>query len=222
MNGTSVVLYINGTPVATNLFANLLPVDLNATRFYLGKSQWPADPFFNGELSSVRIFSLPLAASEIVAPQINISQPATGAVYKPGDTVSFAGNANDFYDAPIAASGLTWAVNYVNGVVTNTVLGPLNGANNDVFQIPTDGPAATNGFYQIVLTAVDSIGRSATNAVSVFPATVTPLVWASYYPFTSGAQDVSNNFSGTLQNGASIANDLVRGNVLNLLPLASQ
>ena len=136
MNGTSVVLYTNGTPVATNLFANLLPTDLNATNFYFGKSQWPADPYFSGELSSVRIFSRPLAANEVVAPQINLTQPAQGAVYQPGDTVSFAGTANDFYDSPIAATGLTWTVNYLNGGVTNTVLGPLNGESSGVFQIP--------------------------------------------------------------------------------------
>ena len=46
--------------------------------------------------------------------------------------------------------------------------------------------------------------------------------WASFYPFTKGAQDVSNNFNGTLKNGASIVNDSVRGNVLNLLPLAGE
>ncbi len=56
MNGTGVVLYANGIPVATNQFANLLPADLNATNFYLGKSQWPADPYFSGRLDSVRIF----------------------------------------------------------------------------------------------------------------------------------------------------------------------
>src|SRR6185312_8163182 len=103
MNGTSVVLYTNGAPVATNLFANLLPADLNATNIYFGKSQWPADPYFSGRLSSVRIFSRPLAPGEIVAPQVTVSQPAQGSVYHAGDTVSFAGGANDFYDASIAA-----------------------------------------------------------------------------------------------------------------------
>ena len=40
--------------------------------------------------------------------------------------------------------------------------------------------------------------------------------WGSFYPFNSGAQDASNLYNGTLQNGASIVNDLARGNVLNL------
>ncbi|HUC86320.1 MAG TPA: LamG domain-containing protein, partial [Candidatus Acidoferrales bacterium] len=83
--------------------------------------------------------------------------------------------------------------------------------------------AATNGFYQISLTAVDSAGRAATNAAAIFPAAATaPVAWASYYPFTSGAQDASNQFNGTLENGASIVNDPVRGKVLNLIPFASE
>lgn len=221
MNGTSVVLYTNGVPVATNLFANLFPSDLNATNIYFGKSQWPADPYFNGRLSSVRIFSRPLAASEIVGPQIHLSQPAQGSTYHAGDTVSFAGSANDFYDASIAVTGLTWKVCFINAGVTNIVLGPLNGVSNGSFNIPATGTAATNGFYQILLSAVDTAGRTATNSASIFPAPTVP-GWASFYPFTSGAQDASNNFNGTFKNGASIVSDPVRGNVLNLVSPSSQ
>jgi len=223
MNGTSVVLYTNGTPVATNLFANLLPTDLNATNLYFGKSQWPADPYFSGQLSSVRIFSSALSAGQIVAPQINLSQPAQGAVYQPGDTVSFAGSANDFYDASISAAGLTWTVNFIYAGVTNNVLGPTSGMTSGSFNIPTSGVSATNGFYQVILSAVDTAGRMATNAVNIFPVSAAaPAGWASYYPFTSGAQDASNNFNGTFKNGASIVSDPTRGNVVGLLPLTSE
>jgi hypothetical protein len=225
MNGTSVVVYTNGVPVATNLYANLVPANLNATNIYFGKSQWPPDPYFSGRLSSVRVFSRPLAPNEIVAPQISISQPAQGAVYHPGDTVVFAGTANDFYDTPIAATGLTWTVSFINGGVTNTVLGPVSGITNGSFAVPAFGTAATNGSYQVLLSAIDTVGRVATNAVSIYPAAAAALAnWASYYPFTSGAQDASNIYNGTLKNGASIVNDPARGKVLNLntLPLDPQ
>ena len=222
MNGSSVVLYSNGVPVATNLYANLLPSDLNATNLYFGKSQWP-DPYFSGRLSSVRIFSRPLSPSEIVGPQISLAQPAQGAVYHPGDTVAFAGTANDFYDTPIGATGLTWTVRFINAGATNNVLGPLSGVTNGSFTIPTSGAGATNGLYQVVLSATDTAGRGATNMVSVYPAvTAASANWASYYPFTSGAQDAGNLYNGTLKNGASIVSDPVRGNVLNLVPSSRQ
>ena len=223
MNGSSVVLYTNGVAAATNLYANLVPADLNATNNYIGKSQWPADPYFSGWISSVRIFSRPLAPNEIAAPQIGILQPAQGAVYQPGDTIAFSGAANDFYDATIAATGLTWTVSFVNAGVTNEILGPLGGITNGTFGIPASGPAASNGFYQVLLSAVDTAGRAASNTVSIYPAAASaPANWASYYPFASGAQDASNIYNGTLKNGASIVNDPVRGKVVNLLPLSAQ
>ncbi len=223
LNGTGVVLYTNGVAVGTNPVANLLPTDLNATNYFLGKSQWPADPYFNGELSSVRIFSTPLTSNQIVAPQVMISQPAQGATCQPGATITFAGSANDFHDAAIAASGLTWTVDYINGGMTNIVYGPASGLTSGSFTIPASGLPATNGFYQVQLAAVDILGRAATSSVSIYPqpATLSP-GWSSFYPFTSGAQDASNSFNGTLENGASIVNDSVRGNVLNLLPLTSE
>ena len=217
MDGKGVVLYTNGVPVSSNLFANLMPVNLNATNNYLGKSQWPPDPYFSGRLSSVRIFSRPLAASELLAPQVTIAQPGQGAIYHPGDTIAFSGGASDFYDSAISVTGLTWTVNFVYGTTTNAVLGPLSGVLGGTFSIPTSGLAAASGLYQIVLSAFDAEGRAATNFVSIFPSTITaPNSWASFYPFTSGAQDASNRFNGALLGGASIQVDSSRGNVLNL------
>jgi hypothetical protein len=223
MNGNSVVLYTNGAPVATNLFANLVPANLNATNIYIGKSQWPADPYFSGEISSVRIFSQALTAAEIVAPQITIAQPAQGGVYSPGATINFSGGANDFYDNPISASGLTWTVDFINAGATNTIFGPSSGIAGGTFNIPSTGVAATNGFYQVVLVAVDSAGRAATNSSSIYPMpTTTSSGWSSRYPFTNGFQDVNGLYNGTPKNGASIQNDPVRGNVLNLAGIANQ
>ena len=133
------------------------------------------------------------------------------------------GSANDFYDASIAANGLTWTVSYIDESVTNVVFGPASGVTSGSFAIPTSGPQATNGFYQVQLSAVDILGRAATNIANVYPVPAAlSSNWSSFYPFSSGAQDASNNFNGTLKNGASIVNDPARGNVLNLSPLPSE
>jgi arabinan endo-1,5-alpha-L-arabinosidase len=215
MNGSSVILYSNGVPVGTNLHANLAPGNLGATNFFIGKSEWPTDPYFSGEISDVRVFSSPLASNQITAPEITINQPAQGTLYSPGASIVFSGSANDFYDTPIAASNLTWTINFINGGTTNLVGGPATGATNGTFVIP--GNATTNGWYQFVLTATDSAGRSATNSVNIYPAAgVGPTSWASFYPFTSGAQDANSLYSGTLVGGATIATDATRGKVLSL------
>lgn len=217
MDGHGVVLYTNGAPIATNAYANLVPANLNPTNCWFGRSEFVADPYFSGQLSSVRLFSWPLSAGDILAPQITIAQPAQGAVYHPGDTIAFAGTANDLSDTLLAPSQLTWTIKYINAGVTNVVLGPLTGATNGTFNISTTGSASTNGYYQVLLAAVDGGGHGATNSVTIFPApTSASSAWASFYPFDSGGQDSSNLFNGTLQGGATIQADSQQGNVLNL------
>lgn len=217
LDGSSGVLYTNGAPVATNAFANLVPQNLVPTNNYLGKSQWP-DPYFNGRISSLRLISRALSASEIVAPVPVISQPTHGSTFQPGDTIALSGNASDFYDASIAATGLTWTVEFRYAGSTNVVFGPTSGVTNGSYSISATGSAATNGSYRIALSAVDSVGRRATNVADIFPvsATTSSFDWASFYAFTVGAQDSSNRFNGTLNNSASIATDATRGKVLNL------
>jgi hypothetical protein len=217
LDGNTGILYTNGVPVATNASLNLVPANLNATNVYLGKSQWP-DPYFNGQISSVRTFSRALSPAEIVAPLPSIAQPAQGAVYNPGDTINFAGSASDFYDATLAATSLMWTVQFRNLGVTNTILGPLSGVTNGAFTVPASGAGASNGFYRILLVVTDAAARKGTNFVDIFPVAGTTATndWASYYPFTANALDASNHFNGTLFNGASIQTDPTRGNVLNL------
>lgn len=217
MDGTGVVLYTNGAPVATNAFANLIPANSNPTNCYFGRSQFPADPYFSGELSSVRLFSWPLSQADIVAPQIAVQRPTQGALYQPGDTIAFAGTANDFSDNPLPPSRFTWKVNYINATGTNVVLGPFSGLTNGNFTVPASGSAATNGYYQFVVFVDDFAGHYATNSVAVYPAPASGVSgWASFFPFDSGAQDSSNLFNGTLQGGASIRSDPQQGDVLNL------
>ena len=73
--------------------------------------------------------------------------------------MGFGGGANDFYDAAIAATNLTWTIDFMNSGITNVVLGPLSGVTNGTFTLPASGASATNGSYQVWLRAVDSAGR---------------------------------------------------------------
>lgn len=217
LDGQSGIVYTNGVPVATNKYVGLVPGALGFTNNYLGKSQYP-DPYFNGQLSSMRIVSRALSAAEIVAPMPVINGPAPGSCYHPGDTIAFSGNATDFYNAPLPASNLTWQVQWWNASLTNNLLGSSSGITNRSFTVPTFGSESTNGAIRITLTAVDVSGRCGTNYVDIFPiaSALTNASWSSYYPFTANANDASNHFNGLLLNGASIQTDSTRGPVLNL------
>jgi hypothetical protein len=65
LDGTQGLLYLDGTPVATNSALTIRPWQILAKSNYVGKSQWPADPLFAGEISSFRIFGRALSGAEI-------------------------------------------------------------------------------------------------------------------------------------------------------------
>lgn len=59
-------LYLDGSPVAQNTSGYREPDDLgNTNRNWLGRSQYSADPYFDGRLDDVRIYSRVLEADEI-------------------------------------------------------------------------------------------------------------------------------------------------------------
>jgi hypothetical protein len=214
-DGSRGILYLNGSPVATNAAMTLTAPDIAPANVWFGRSQFTNDPYFNGQISSIRIFGRALSANEIAAPQPMISAPPADSFYQPGDTIQFAGNATDFADTPLSADSLTWTVEFCGTNATNIVAGPISGISGGNYIVPSDGEEATNGFHRIMLAATDTLGRVATNCVDIFP-NPTNTDWTAYYPFDSGAADANGFFNGTLANGATTPSDSIRGPVLNL------
>jgi len=59
--GNLAVLYVNGQPVGSNTTMTLSPADLGSTaENYLGRSQYPADPFYDGTIDEFRIYNVAL------------------------------------------------------------------------------------------------------------------------------------------------------------------
>ncbi|HZM41677.1 MAG TPA: PQQ-dependent sugar dehydrogenase, partial [Acidimicrobiales bacterium] len=102
-------------------------------------------------------------------PTATILTPATGALFRAGDVITYSGSATDAEDGPLPPSAFSWTVLFHHdshihpaGGVTNTTSGTL--------QIPTTGhdfQGATN--YEIVLTVTDSTGLTASRSVTVIP-----------------------------------------------------
>jgi len=214
-DGSRGILYVNGVAVTTNASMTLTAPDIVPSNVWFGRSQFTNDPYFNGQISSIRIFGRALSATEIVAPQPVISAPVANSFYQPGETISFAGNAADFADTPLSASGLSWTVEFCDTNSTNVIAGPFSGTSGGSFSIPAGGEEATNGFYSIMLVAADTLGRAATNCVNIFP-NPTNTDWKAFYPFNNGATDANGFFNGSLIDGAMTPSDSIRGPVLNL------
>ncbi len=213
LDGSRGILYVNGAAVATNATMNQLPGDVRMQTNHLGRSKFIADPYFNGQFASFRVYGRALSPAEVVAPLPHISSPRLGASWSPGASIDFAGDATDFADIPLTASNLTWQVQYIDSTTTNTVFGPAAGASSGTYIVPSN--FSGTGIFNVILTATDLSNRQATISTSL-SLTNGSASWASFYPFATGAQDASNHFNGTLVNGASIQTDPTQGSVLNL------
>ena len=66
-SGATGILYIDGSPVATNTQMALGPASLGpTTRNYIGRSQYPHDPPFAGQIDELRIFDEALTPAGII------------------------------------------------------------------------------------------------------------------------------------------------------------
>lgn len=73
-NGSTMKLYLNGQPVATNKAVTITPASFDPALNYLGKSQWP-DPPFNGQLDELHLFNYALSDAEITRLKNNQAPP---------------------------------------------------------------------------------------------------------------------------------------------------
>lgn len=120
LDGQRGVLYQNGSPVATNASLTIRPWQLLTRSNYVGKSQFVADPLFDGRIDSFRVFGRALSRTEIR--DLAWAQPALAHRY------SFTSNAWD-------SIGVAHGALKGNAVVTNGAL-RLTGANGGYLDLP--------------------------------------------------------------------------------------
>ncbi|HEY6556919.1 MAG TPA: LamG domain-containing protein [Polyangiaceae bacterium] len=66
LSGSTGTLYVNGAQVAQNTSMSLAPADLGDTnRNWLGRSQFSADPYLNGRIDNLRMYSRVLTLQEV-------------------------------------------------------------------------------------------------------------------------------------------------------------
>jgi hypothetical protein len=79
LSGSTGTLYVNGTAVGTNTDMTLNPSDLgDTTQDWIGRSEYPADPYLDGDIDDFNIYSSALSASQIAA--LAGGQPGAGNV----------------------------------------------------------------------------------------------------------------------------------------------
>ena len=88
-------------------------------------------------------------------PVPTIATPASGATFRAGDTVAFAGSATDAEDGTIGASGLAWWAELHHDTHTHPFQPETSGASGSV-DVPVRGETSANIFYRFHLRATDS------------------------------------------------------------------
>ena len=97
-------LYVNGAQVASSTGFSITPASFSPIKNYLGKSQFTADPLFNGKLDEVEIADYAMTAAQISARYNSVQYPAyTGGIW----TTNANGNwgTNNNWSSGIVANG---------------------------------------------------------------------------------------------------------------------
>ncbi len=93
------------------------------------------------------------------APLASISSPAPGASFRAGQSIAYAGTASDAEDGALAATQLSWWVEFHHDAHTHPFLAETAGAGGSV-TIPVRGETADDVFYRFHLRATDSGGAT--------------------------------------------------------------
>ncbi|MGC3961174.1 MAG: glycosyl hydrolase [Verrucomicrobiota bacterium] len=154
LSGNTARLYVNGVQSAVNTGMSITPASFKPRLNFLGASQFPADPWFNGLLDEVLITDTALSAAQIAALQTNTPPQFTNSILAGGATAggqtysgSIAGTATD----SDAGDTLTYSKAVGPAWLTVTANGTLVGT-------PGDGDGGTNSF---IMRVSDAAGASA-------------------------------------------------------------
>ena len=159
-----VILYVDGLPVATNNAINLTPELLgNTTQNWIGRSQYPGDPYFDGLVDDFRIYNGALNPGEIASLVTPLAAP-TGFTGTGGD-----GQTVLSWNASPNADGYNLKCSLTNG-------GPYNLIASSVPTTAFTNASLLNGSnYFYVVSATNSVGESSNSAqISVLPTSALP------------------------------------------------
>jgi hypothetical protein len=206
LSGSNARLYTNGVLAASSSSFTNAPSNFNPNLNYLGKSQFPADPLFKGNLDEVQIADYAFTAAQIATLKTNLPpqfttnfMTLTNASANQAYANSLAGTASDPNPGGALtyskASGPAWLGVAANGTITGTPGADDAGTNNFTVRV-TDTAGA--GAFAILTIKVNGLLNPGFEA----PATSTYIYNPSGGGWIFTAQSGANGSGVTANNSA--------------------
>ena len=101
-------------------------------------------------------------------PDLTVSAPTEGQLYRAGDTITYNAFARDVAGFDLDDGDIKTEVRLHHGTHFHPFVGPLTGRAGS-FTIPRTGEASADTSYEIKVTASDSNGLSTSKVVNIFP-----------------------------------------------------
>jgi glucose/arabinose dehydrogenase len=110
----------------------------------------------------------PIVIQVGVPPELTVSAPTEGQLYRAGDTITYNAFATDAAGFDLDDGDIKTEVRLHHGSHFHPFVGPLQGRAGS-FTIPTTGEASPDTSYEIKVTATDGNGVSTSKTVNIFP-----------------------------------------------------
>jgi glucose/arabinose dehydrogenase len=110
----------------------------------------------------------PIVIQVGIAPELTVSTPTDGDLYRAGDTITYNAFARDAAGFDLDDGDIKTVVRLHHGSHFHPFVGPLTGRAGS-FTIPKTGEASADTSYEIKVTATDSNGLSTSKIINIFP-----------------------------------------------------
>jgi PKD repeat protein len=110
----------------------------------------------------------PIVIQVGLAPELTVSTPTEGQLYRAGDTITYNAFARDAAGFDLNDGNIKTEVRLHHGTHFHPFVGPLTGRAGS-FTFPTTGEASSDTSYEVKVTATDSNGLSTSKVVNIFP-----------------------------------------------------
>jgi glucose/arabinose dehydrogenase len=110
----------------------------------------------------------PIVIQVGLPPELTVSAPTEGQLYRAGDTITYNAFARDAAGFDLDDGDIKTEVRLHHGTHFHPFVGPLTGRAGS-FTIPTTGEASADTSYEVKVTATDANGLSTSKIVNIFP-----------------------------------------------------